>query len=401
MALKVDTQKRPDGKRRSIYFSLRWKLLIGFTLIFSVVFAIAFYWFYQFATNTALTRIQDDLTSTLAGGAAGVNTDELLAVVSSSQPNPAGQAWQAVSAAPDDATAAKLTQTAISSYGQALPGGFSDDPRYQDLLNWLDTIHKIEPRAWPYIYVPGSQPSEIVYAVDLWARYDASRASSFMYVHKSKGFSLSGLQQLTLRTVPACFGIFYVDKCYGATSTQLGLSINQFGTYTDSYGSWVSAYMPVKDKSGKIVAAMGIDFEAAYVDQVRQSILNSVFLAFLVTYTSLFVLVFLFSGALTGPIVKLTQAANALGEGDYSQDFTKLRPVGRFSDEIEKLADVFTVMADKVRQREQTLKRQVEALKIEIDETKRKKQVSEIADSDFFRDLQTKAREMRSGHEDK
>ena len=55
-------------------------------------------------------------------------------------------------------------------------------------------------------------------------------------------------------------------------------------------------------------------------------------------------------------------------------------------------------MADKVRQREQSLKRQVEALKIEIDETKRKKQVSEIADSDFFRELQAKARDMRAKH---
>jgi hypothetical protein len=44
------------------------------------------------------------------------------------------------------------------------------------------------------------------------------------------------------------------------------------------------------------------------------------------------------------------------------------------------------------------LKRQLEALKIEIDETKRKKQVSEIADSDFFRELQAKARDMRAKH---
>ena len=95
MAIKVDTQKRSDLKRRSIYFSLRWKLLLGFTLIFSVVFAVAFYWFYQFATNAALNRIQDDLTSTLSGAAAGVNTDELLAVAHESQPNAAGQAWQA------------------------------------------------------------------------------------------------------------------------------------------------------------------------------------------------------------------------------------------------------------------------------------------------------------------
>src|SRR5258706_3502878 len=393
MAINVDTQKRKDISLPSIYFSLRWKILIGFTLIFSVVFAIAFYWYYQCATNAALTRIQDDLTSTLAGGATGVNTDELLALARDGKPNAAGQAWDAVGQASDDAETARLAKAAVETYGQSLPGGFSDDPRYQHQLDWLDTIHKIEPRAWPYIYIPGSKPGEIIYVVDLWARYDPSRAATFMFVHKSKGFSLSGLQELTLRTVQACVGVSVTDQCLGVTT-------NQFGTYHDDYGSWVSAYRPVKDNNAKIVAAMGIDFEAAYVDQVRQSILDRVVLAFVLAYFSLFVLVFLFSGASTGPIVKLTQAAQALGEGDYSQDFSKLSRVGRFSDEIEKLAAVFTVMAGKVRQREQTLRKQVGALKIEIDETKRKKQVSEIADSDFFKDLQNKARDLRSHHGD-
>jgi hypothetical protein len=64
-------------------------------------------------------------------------------------------------------------------------------------------------------------------------------------------------------------------------------------------------------------------------------------------------------------------------------------------DEIVTLADVFAIMAGKVYQREQTLRKQVEALKIEIDEAKRTRQVSEIAETDFFRDLQAKARGMR------
>jgi HAMP domain-containing protein len=344
MATNMATSKGMEIKRPSIYFSLRWKLLIGFTLIFSVVFAIAFYWFYQFATDAALQRIQDDLTSTLQGGAANVNTDELVALAREGQPN---------------------------------ADGFTDDPRYQKQLDWLDTVHKIEPRAWPYIYIPGNQEGQIFYVVDLFARYDPSRSTAFMEPYQSKGSALQGLKDLTLRTTNG-----------------------RFDTYTDKWGRWVSAYTPIKDKNGKIIGAMGIDFIADYVDQVRQSIIDRVALAFLLTYTSLFLLVFLFSGALTGPIVKLTQAANALGEGDYSQDFSKLNRVGRFSDEIEKLAAVFTVMADKVRHREQTLRKQVEALKIEIDETKRKKQVSEIADSDFFRELQNKARDMRSLHGD-
>jgi hypothetical protein len=46
--------------------------------------------------------------------------------------------------------------------------------------------------------------------------------------------------------------------------------------------------------------------------------------------------------------------------------------------------------------REQSLKQQIQQLRIEIDEAKRQKQVSEIVDSDFFQDLQEKARSIRS-----
>ena len=38
---------------------------------------------------------------------------------------------------------------------------------------------------------------------------------------------------------------------------------------------------------------------------------------------------------------------------------------------------------------------QIQQLRIEIDEIKRKKQVDEIVETDFFQDLQTKAGEMR------
>jgi hypothetical protein len=46
--------------------------------------------------------------------------------------------------------------------------------------------------------------------------------------------------------------------------------------------------------------------------------------------------------------------------------------------------------------REQSLKQEIQQLRIEIDEVKRQKQVSEIVDTDFFQDLQAKARAIRS-----
>jgi DNA-binding response OmpR family regulator len=47
--------------------------------------------------------------------------------------------------------------------------------------------------------------------------------------------------------------------------------------------------------------------------------------------------------------------------------------------------------------REQGLRRQIEQLRVEIDETRKARQVAEITETDYFRSLQGKARAMRSG----
>lgn len=320
---------------KKLYVSLRLKLLAGFTLIFSLVFAGAFYWFLSFATDQALTRIKQDLLDTLKGAAAGVNGDELVALYKDGQPNAAG---------------------------------FSDDPRYISQLDWLQQIHDLEPRAWPYTYVKGEKENEIIFIADLWARYNPDKAALFKDSYISGGSLWRGLSDLSLK--------------------------DELNPYTDDYGSWISAYRPVQNSKGETVGAIGIDFEAQYVDDVRQAILDKIALAFGITYVLLFVLVYLVSGALTGPIINLTRAAERIAEGDYKQDLSHMTK-GSFRDEITSMAEVFTIMVGKVYQREQTLIKQVEELKIEIDESKRKKQVNEIVDSEFFQELQAKSRAMR------
>jgi len=51
--------------------------------------------------------------------------------------------------------------------------------------------------------------------------------------------------------------------------------------------------------------------------------------------------------------------------------------------------------------REQHLKQQVAELRIEIDKAKQARQVAEITESDYFQDLQRKARELRAARGDR
>ncbi|MND06597.1 hypothetical protein D3C83_280660 [compost metagenome] len=45
--------------------------------------------------------------------------------------------------------------------------------------------------------------------------------------------------------------------------------------------------------------------------------------------------------------------------------------------------------------REEKMRRQIRDLHVQIDEDKRERQVAEIADTDYFQELQQRARQMR------
>jgi CRP-like cAMP-binding protein len=82
-----------------------------------------------------------------------------------------------------------------------------------------------------------------------------------------------------------------------------------------------------------------------------------------------------------------------VAEGKYDRAF---RPSADYQDRsIAALAAGFAQMAAQVQKREEELRKEIMQLRIEIDEAKRQKQVSEIVETDFFQDLQSKARSMR------
>jgi CheY-like chemotaxis protein len=76
-------------------------------------------------------------------------------------------------------------------------------------------------------------------------------------------------------------------------------------------------------------------------------------------------------------------------------DAGSLDGVAARDDALGQLARVFQRMAREVFERERRLKVQVQQLRIEIDEARAARKVAEITDTDYFRDLQEKARSLR------
>jgi PAS domain S-box-containing protein len=69
-----------------------------------------------------------------------------------------------------------------------------------------------------------------------------------------------------------------------------------------------------------------------------------------------------------------------------------------FDQNLQRMMESFSLLAVAALEayiREQSLKQEIQRLRIEIDEAKRQKQVHEIVESDSFKDLQAKASEMR------
>jgi DNA-binding response OmpR family regulator len=87
-------------------------------------------------------------------------------------------------------------------------------------------------------------------------------------------------------------------------------------------------------------------------------------------------------------------AAGAVEAGTFES--AALDGVAKREDALGQLARVFQKMAQGVVARENKLKKQIQELKIEIDQSKQAKKVAEITDSDYFKSLRGQANDLRS-----
>ncbi len=92
-------------------------------------------------------------------------------------------------------------------------------------------------------------------------------------------------------------------------------------------------------------------------------------------------------------IERLTTAAATLETGHYEASLVET--VARRSDALGRLARVFQGMASEVVAREQRLRNEVQQLRIVVDQAHEQRQVAEIVESDYFRQLERKAEQLR------
>jgi len=193
------------------------------------------------------------------------------------------------------------------------------------------------------------------------------------------GVKFKQTADVTPNHIPCQYGLFYR---------------NNYQVYRDEFGAWLSACAPIKDATGQVVGVLGSDFKNVYVADMETQISKGIIVAGGVSLIIIILAIYVITRAITRPIMVMKQATTSVAAGNYD---INLGPVlnRKLADEITVMAQAFEGMVLEVKNREESLKKQVAALTIAIDEAKRKAQLNEIVDSDFFRGLKERSTKLR------
>lgn len=193
-------------------------------------------------------------------------------------------------------------------------------------------------------------------------------------------------------------------------------SVSLDGTATGDYYDWKDADGTLREKYMQCAPVVGTPFRIAattYIDefdspirdtqQKAQSILENtrrqLYVALVFISAAALLVAFGLSFYISHPVESLIAASRSIEAGDFSS--IDLRDVEKRNDELGGLARVFSKMIQQVERRELNLKQEVQSLQIqvklliEIDETRRQKQVREITETKYFEELKQKAEELR------
>ncbi|MCX7569243.1 methyl-accepting chemotaxis protein [Tumebacillus sp. DT12] len=119
--------------------------------------------------------------------------------------------------------------------------------------------------------------------------------------------------------------------------------------HDEEYGDYLSAFVPIRDGSGKVIGILGVDTGADRVEEISKRVMSEKLpLMALVNVLLILVaaaVVIYVSRSISRPILEIAQQTRKVGEGDLSVEV----PV-RSQDEIGELAQHFNLMLGNLRE---------------------------------------------------
>ena len=182
------------------------------------------------------------------------------------------------------------------------------------------------------------------------------------------------------------------ESCLECHSTPDQAPASLIATYGDQGGfGW---------ELGQVIAAQIIYVPATEIFDAAFLNFTYVMAIFAVTFGLIILLInSLLNRYVVQPLYVLSGLADKISADEnfaIELESSALQLITKRPDELGSLAQVFKKMATDVYERTSKLKNQVNQLIIKIDEIRRKEQVDEVTDSDFFNGLQKRANELRN-----
>ncbi|WP_051273119.1 methyl-accepting chemotaxis protein [Desulfotruncus alcoholivorax] len=117
------------------------------------------------------------------------------------------------------------------------------------------------------------------------------------------------------------------------------------GFYTDEWGTFKSAYAPIKNSAGQVVAILGADFPADKILDIKKKIIVNIAVPLLVIYFICFMVSMWLARKISDPLIKLREGCVLMSTGDLTHNFNI-----KSNDEIGQLAESINGMAGSLKQ---------------------------------------------------
>jgi methyl-accepting chemotaxis protein len=167
--------------------------------------------------------------------------------------------------------------------------------------------------------------------------------------------------------------------------------------------SLVRTYGPTNGfgwKLADVIAAQVVYVPAQGVIETARSVTLQVMGIFLVVFLlAMLSINILVRRNVVHPLTIMGQIATKVSLGDLhfsSVEQKQMAHIAQRPDEIGDTARVLEKMTSEVRKREDKLTSEVRALRIQVDEARKVRQVAEITESDYFQDLKAKINALKN-----